>query len=105
MAKKKMGKFHGIHISPKAGTHYEVRHDPVQEPAEGKETAAVPMGGGDEENREKLFAHGERGALHAHLDKLMDAHEGKASSHEEPDEDDMPKIPADHPMHKLKRSM
>jgi hypothetical protein len=105
MAKKKMGKFHGIHISPKAGTHYEVRHDPVHEPAEGKEQAAMPTLGGDGENHEKLFAHGEREGLHKHIDALMDAHEGKASSHEEPDEDDMPKIAADHPMHKLKRSM
>jgi hypothetical protein len=34
----------------------------------------------------------------------MDAHEGKAS-HEEPDEDDMPKVPEDNPMHRLKRKM
>jgi hypothetical protein len=105
MAKKKMGKFHGIHISPKAGTHYEVRHDPVHEPEGGKETAA-PMAMGEEEKNEKLFAHGERGELHKHLDRLMDAHEGKASGdHEEPDADDMPAIPEDHPMHRLKRKM
>lgn len=101
--KKKMGKFHGVHIHPKAGTHYEVRHDPVHEP-EGKGEIAMPTMGGDDEKHEKLFAHGERADLHKHIDDLMDAHEGKSGDHAEPDADDMP-MPADHPMNKLKRKM
>lgn len=94
MPKKK--KFHGIHIKPMAGTHYSVHHEPASEPGE-----PMPMMGNDEKH-EKLFAHGERADLHAHLDKLMDAHEGKGAS--DNDADDMP-FPADHPMHKLKRKM
>jgi hypothetical protein len=98
---KKNKKFHGIHITPKAGTHYEVRHDPVHEPAEGKETMTT-MGGDDQKN-EKLFAHGERANLHKHIDDLMDAHEGKSGEPgaAEPDADDMPA--KDHPLGKLRR--
>lgn len=91
MAKK--NKFHGIHITPEAGTHYKVRHDPAQEPGE----AMSPMMG-DSEKHAKLFKHGERADLHAHLDKLMDAHEGVKDSPEEEKEE----MPSDHPMHKLK---
>jgi hypothetical protein len=101
---KKHSKFHGIHITPKAGTHYEVRHDPVHEGG-GKGEMAMPTMGGDDQKNEKLFAHGERGELHKHLDALMDAHEGKSEG--EPgagDKEDMP-LPAEHPMHKLKRKM
>lgn len=98
---KKTSKFHRIHITPKAGTHYEVRHDPVHE-GEGKGEIAMPTG--DDQKNEKLFAHGERSALHSHLDALMDAHEGKSGGEGEPDKDDMP-LPAGHPMHKLKRRM
>jgi hypothetical protein len=99
---KKTKKFHGIHITPKAGTHYEVRHDPVHEP-EGKGESAMQTMGADDQKNEKLFAHGEREALHKHLDALMDQHEGKGEG--EPDggeKDDMP-VPPEHPMHKLKR--
>jgi len=96
MAKKK-GKFHGIHIKPMAGTHYSVKHEPEMDKGE----MIGPMMGGDEKN-EKVFAHGEREALHKHLDKLMDAHEGKAGDHAEPDSDDMP-IAKDHPMQRLKK--
>lgn len=91
MAKKKRGKFHGIHITPKAGTHYEVRHDPHTE-ADGPMS---PMGS-DEDNT-KLFKHDERDALHKHVDDLMDAHEGKGGT--EPQVEDVPKT---HPMQKLK---
>jgi hypothetical protein len=99
---KKQKKFHGIHITPKAGTHYEVRHDPVHE-SEGKGEPMQTMGGDDQKN-EKLFAHGERAQLHQHLDALMDAHEGKRGGGEsEPDADDMP--PSDHPANKLRRKM
>jgi hypothetical protein len=102
MAKKQ--KFHGIHITPKAGTHYEVRHEPVRE-SEGKGEMAMPTMGGDDQKNEKLFAHGEREALHKHLDSLMDAHEGRSGGGEsEPDADDFP-VPPEHPMHKLKRKM
>lgn len=90
MAKKK--KLHSISITPKAGTHYEVRHHPHSEPGE------MPMGMGDEEKHTKLFGHGERAGLHKHLDSLMDAHEGVKDSPEEEKEE----MPSDHPMHKLK---
>jgi hypothetical protein len=96
---KKQKKLHGIHITPKAGTHYEVRHEPVRE-SEGKD--APMMMGGDDQKNEKLFAHGERAQLHQHLDALMDAHEGKSGGGE-PDADDMP--PSDHPANKLRRKM
>lgn len=97
---KKNKKFHGIHITPKAGTHYEVRHEPVHD-GDGKETMAMPAG--DDQKNEKLFAHGERAQLHQHLDDLMDAHEGQG----EPasgDKGDAP-LPPEHPMHKLRRRM
>jgi hypothetical protein len=97
-------KFHGIHITPKAGTHYEVRHEPVHE-SEGKGEMAMPAMGGDDQKNEKLFAHGERADLHKHLDNLMDAHEGKGEG--EPDggdKDDTP-LPPGHPMNKLRRKM
>lgn len=94
MAKKKRGKFHGIHITPKAGTHYEVRHDPQQEP--GAPGEAMATMGSDEDNT-KLFKHDERDALHKHVDDLMDAHEGKGGT--EPQVDEVPKT---HPMQKLK---
>ncbi len=98
---KKQKKFHGIHITPKAGTHYEVRHEPVREEKEAN--APMSMAGDDQKN-EKLFAHGERGELHKHLDALMDAHEGKGEGEPDRDQDDMPP-PPEHPMHKLKRRM
>jgi|ERR1700733_4795783 len=101
MAKKKK-QFHGIHITPKAGTHYEVRHDPKMEPSEGKGEIAMPtMATMDSDKNEKLFSHGERAGLHKHIDDLMDAHEGKAAGEAEPDADDMPA--ADHPLHQLRR--
>lgn len=93
MAKKKKGKFHGIHITPKAGTHYEVRHDPQAEPNEGN----APMMMGSDEDNSKLYKHDERDALHKHLDDLMDAHEGKGGT--EPQVEEVPKT---HPMQKLK---
>jgi hypothetical protein len=103
MAKKKK-QFHGIHITPKAGTHYEVRHEPKMEPAEKGDMPTMQSGGDDQKN-EKLFAHGERGALHKHIDDLMDAHEGMSGGEgAETDADDMPPA-ADHPMHKLRRKM
>jgi hypothetical protein len=100
MAKKKK-QFHSIHITPKAGTHYEVRHDPKMEPGDSKGEIAMPTM--DSDKNEKLFAHGERGALHKHIDDLMDAHEGTSGEHAEPDADDMP--PPDHPMQKLRRKV
>jgi hypothetical protein len=93
---KKHKKFSHIHIKPMAGTHYSVHHEPAHEPND----VMAPMG--DDEKHEKLFAHGERADLHKHLDSLMDAHEG-AGEHGEPDEDDMPNLPTNHPMNKLKR--
>ena len=96
MAKKKG--FHNISIRPKAGTHYEVHHEPAWE---GKGNEIMPTGSSDE--NEKLFAHGERGQLHKHIDDLMDAHEGKRGG--EAAADDMPALPNDHPIHQLKRRM
>ena len=100
MSKKKQ-KFHGIHITPKAGTHYEVRHDPVQEPAEGNKESSIPMQMGEDEKHEKLFAHGDREKLHQHIDDLMNAHEG-ADSGNQPDADDMP-MGKDHPLKNLRK--
>ena len=101
MAKKKK-QFHNISITPKAGTHYEVHHSPVMEPSDSKEPMAAPMG--DDQKNEKLFSHGERADLHKHIDNLMDAHEGTGGGeHEEPDADDMPKPPQNHPMQKLRK--
>lgn len=95
MAKKKMGKMAGIHIHPKAGTHYEVRHDPHHESRD------MPTMGDDEENT-KLFSHGERDKMHEHIDNLMDAHEGKAQDMEG-GEDTATALPPKHPLHMLKR--
>lgn len=96
---KKNKKFHGIHIHPKAGTHYEVRHDPVRDEKE----SMSPMMGGEDEKNEKLFSRGERADLHKHIDDLMDAHEGKSGGEPEPDADDMPA--PNHPMQKLRRKV
>lgn len=96
MAKKK--KFSHIHIKPVGGTHYQIHHEPAQEPGE---PMSPSMMGGSDEKHEKVFAHGERADLHKHLDKLMDAHEGQGRG--EPDEDDMPNLPTEHPMNRLKR--
>jgi len=95
MAKKK--RFHGIHITPVGKEHYRVHHEPVTEPAEAMPT----MIGGSNQKNEEVFHHNEREKLHGHLDKLMDAHEGQG--HGEPDEDDMPNLPTNHPMNRLKR--
>ena len=100
MAKKKK-EFHGIHITPKAGTHYEVRHDPKMEPSEGKGEIAMPMG--DDQKNEKLFAHGERADLHKHIDNLMDAHEGTGGSMDMEGGEPTEPVPTAHPMQKLRK--
>lgn len=96
MAKKKG--FHNISIRPKAGTHYEVHHEPAWE---GKGNEIMPTDSSDE--NEKLFAHGERGQLHKHIDDLMDAHEGKSGAPGGITSAD--ELPPDHPIHNLKRRM
>src|SRR5579863_2274511 len=93
MAKKKK-QFHGIHITPKAGTHYEVRHDPVRDEKGAGEP--MPTMGGDDQKNEKLFAHGERGDLHKHLDALMDAHEGTGGSMDMEGGEPTEAVPPDH---------
>lgn len=100
MAKKKK-QFHNISITPKAGTHYEVRHSPVMEPAEGKEGMAMPMG--DDQKNEKLFSHGERADLHKHIDNLMDAHEGTGGSMDMEGGEPTEPVPPSHPMQKLRK--
>jgi hypothetical protein len=87
MAKKKG--FHNISIRPKAGTHYEVHHEPVREP-DSKGEIAMPTE--QDGQNEKLFAHGERAGLHQHIDDLMDAHEGKSGAGPDPMPPDLQKL-------------
>jgi hypothetical protein len=101
MAKKKMGKFHDLHITPMAGTHYKMRHEPVRDEKEMQS----PMMGGEDEKNEKLFAHGEREGIHKHLDALLDAHEGKGGGEMQSGEQEPPTVPKDHPLRKLSRKM
>ena len=100
MAKKKK-QFHNISITPKAGTHYEVRHSPVMEPSDSKEPMAAPMG--DDQKNEKLFSHGERADLHKHIDNLMDAHEGTGGSMDMEGGEPTEPVPPSHPMQKLRK--
>ena len=92
MAKKH--KFHRVTISPADSEHYQVHHEPKME-EEGK-MGGMPMLADDGEKNKKIFHHSDRAGLHAHIDKLMDAHEGTKDSPEE-EKSEMP--PA---MHKLK---
>jgi hypothetical protein len=99
MAKKKK-QFHGIHITPKPGTHYEVRHDPVRDQKESMEPMTM---GGDDQKNEKLFSHGERADLHKHIDNLMDAHEGTGGSMDMEGGEPTEPVPPTHPMNKLRK--
>jgi hypothetical protein len=97
---KKNKKFHNISIEPKAGTHYQVRHNPVMDSGEKGEIA---MPTGDDEKNEKLFSHGERADLHKHIDNLMDAHEGKGGSMDMEGGEPTEPVPPSHPLHQLRR--
>jgi hypothetical protein len=88
MAKKK--ELRHIHIHP-ASNGYTVGH---------AHASSEPMMDSGSKN-DTVFGHHERAKLHAHIDKLMDGHEGAGS---EPGMTaDMPNVPKNHSLHNLRR--